>query len=86
MLEALADCSNCSLRPPVSENCSFAIDILACPDCGGRLRFVATIGERALIEKILGHLGLPIDLPAAAPARQAAWLPGFEPAGGWLPD
>jgi hypothetical protein len=62
------------------------VDILACPDCGGRLRFVATIEDRAVIEKILRHLELPIDPPAAAPARRADWLPGFEPAADWLPD
>ena len=42
---------------------TFAIDVLACPDCGGRLRFVATIEDRAVIEKILRHLELPIDPP-----------------------
>jgi hypothetical protein len=57
---------------------TFAIDILACPECGGRLRFPATIGERALIEKILRHLGLPTDTLAARPARLPGWLPGFE--------
>ena len=68
------------------ENCSFAIDVLACPECGGRLRFVATIEDRAVIEKILRHLELPIDPPAPAPARQPAWLPGFEPTAEWIPD
>jgi len=67
-----------------------------CPDCGGRLRFVATIEDtsagglrsagRAVIEKILRHLQLPIDPPAPAPARRAAWLPGFEPTAEWIPD
>src|SRR5262249_59749811 len=32
---------------------TFEIDILACPDCGGRLRLVATIEDHAVIEKIL---------------------------------
>ena len=47
-----------------------------CPDCGGRLRLLATITERAAIEKILRHLGLPADLPNLAPARALPWLPG----------
>jgi hypothetical protein len=47
-----------------------------CPDCGGRLRLLATITERAAIEKILRHLGLPADLPNPAPARAPPWLPG----------
>jgi hypothetical protein len=52
---------------------SFAIDILACPDCGGLLRLLATIEDtpargfrragRAVVEKILTHLGLPVDPP-----------------------
>jgi len=63
---------------------TFAIDILSCPDCGGRLRFIATITDSSVIEKILRHLGLPVDPPAPAPARQAEWLPGFEPAAEWV--
>ena len=47
----------------------FAIDILACPDCGGRLRLLATIEDRAVVEKILTHLGLPVDPPCPSPAR-----------------
>ena len=55
---------------------TFSIDILACADCGGRLRLLATIADRAVIEKILRHLGLPADLPNPAPARAPPWLPG----------
>jgi hypothetical protein len=55
---------------------AFEIDVLACPDCGGRLRLVATIEQRALIEKILSHLDLPTELPSPAPVRSADWLPG----------
>jgi len=70
---------------------TFAIDVLACPECGGRLRLLATIDDSAVIDKILRHLGLPIELPAPAPARTPAWLsstlPIFdgpaEPAGLW---
>ena len=64
---------------------TFAIDVLACPDCGGRLRFVATIDDRAVVEKILRHLGLPVDPPVAAPAHHPPWLPGFETIAEWLP-
>jgi hypothetical protein len=56
---------------------TFEIDILACSDCGGRLRLVATIEDRSVIEKILGHLALPVDLPSPAPARSTKCLPGW---------
>jgi hypothetical protein len=70
---------------------TFAIDVLACPECGGRLRLLATIDDPPVIEKILDHLGLPVEAPAPAPARTPAWLssalPIFdgaaEPAGLW---
>lgn len=68
---------------------TFQIDVLACPGCGGRLRLIATIEHRAVIEKILRYLGLSGELPKPAPPRQPSWLPGFEPPGepasGW-PD
>jgi hypothetical protein len=54
------------------------IDEIA-PDCGARLRLVATIEDtpargfrragRAVIEKILRHLGLPVEPPRPLPAR-----------------
>ena len=34
----------------------FAIDIETCPDCGGKLRVIASIEEPGLIAKILGHV------------------------------
>ncbi len=35
----------------------YGVDVLRCPDCGGRLSFVAVVTERAAIERILKHLG-----------------------------
>jgi hypothetical protein len=52
---------------------TFAIDVLTCPECGCRLRLLATIADPAMIAKILRHLGVPVDLPVPAPARQPAW-------------
>ncbi len=43
-------------------------DVLACPECGGRLRLLATIAQREVIEKILSHLGLPTQPVPPAPA------------------
>jgi uncharacterized protein YbaR (Trm112 family) len=58
------------------------LDVLACPECGGRLQLLATIEEAAVVEKILRHLGLPVEPPAPARARAPTWLvpalPGIE--------
>jgi hypothetical protein len=37
----------------------FAVDVLACAGCGGRLRLLATIEDPATVSKIRAHLGLP---------------------------
>jgi hypothetical protein len=46
---------------------TFAVDVLACPRCGGRMRVLATIDDPSVIRKILTHLGLPTDVPAPRP-------------------
>ena len=44
----------------------FAADVLECGRCHGRMRVLAVIEEPAIVEKILGHLGLPaVPLPVA---------------------
>jgi hypothetical protein len=45
------------------------IDVLECPDCGGRLRFVAAILLSSAIRRILRHLGLPSDPVGLAPPQ-----------------
>ncbi|MCK6555030.1 hypothetical protein L6Q96_10695 [Candidatus Binatia bacterium] len=65
---------------------TFAIDVLACPECGGRLRLIATITDHAVIKKILGHLGLPTEAPTPVPAKVAGWLPGVEPPTDWITE
>ena len=55
-------------------------DVLACP-CGGR-KVIAFIDERPVIERILGHLGLPTTGPPTAPAR----LPALAEASLWQDD
>jgi hypothetical protein len=51
----------------------FAVDVLACPNCGGRMRLIATIEDPRVVRRILTHLGLAGDegLPAdlADPSR-----------------
>ncbi|MCC7100609.1 MAG: hypothetical protein IT500_13570 [Rubrivivax sp.] len=46
----------------------FKLDLEQCPNCGGGLRMVAAILERAAIERILGHLKLRSQAPPRLPA------------------
>jgi hypothetical protein len=56
----------------------FAIDMERCPMCQqGRLRIIAAITERSVIQKILRHLNLAVDPPPIAPAQQAAFAWDF---------
>jgi len=48
---------------------SFGVRRVACPRCGGRLRLIALIEGAGVIRRILGHLGLPTEVPTARPAR-----------------
>jgi len=52
----------------------FAIDITACPQCGGALTILAAIEDPAVIIKILTHLDLPSRAPPRAPARLDAFM------------
>lgn len=47
----------------------FGFDVLACTRCGGRMRLLAMIEQGDVIRRILGHLGLPIELPKPRPSR-----------------
>jgi hypothetical protein len=48
---------------------TFGYDVMACLECGGRMRLIAMIDRPAVIAKILEHLGLPTETPTAQPAR-----------------
>jgi len=37
------------------------VDVLACPNCGGRMRLIATIEDPRVVRRILTHLGLGGD-------------------------
>lgn len=52
----------------------FGLDVVAWPDCGGRLRQVATIAEPRVIARILAHVGLPLEPPFPTPPSQPSWL------------
>ena len=43
-----------------------AVDVLACPDCGGRLHVIASIADDVVARRILLHLGLDSRGPPVA--------------------
>ncbi len=47
----------------------FAVDVLACPECGGRLKLIAFIAEATVACRILEHLGLDSEGPPVARAQ-----------------
>ena len=47
----------------------FAVDVLACPDCGGRLQIIAFIADDTVARRILLHLGLDSRGPPVAGAQ-----------------
>ena len=48
---------------------SLALDVLACPRCGGRLRLISMIDHPAVVARILRHLKLPSEIPGTQRAR-----------------
>jgi hypothetical protein len=51
---------------------AFAIDVLACAHCGGRLRLIATLHDPAVIRTILAHLAHSGQSPGPAPPESGA--------------
>ena len=47
---------------------AFGIDVLACAQCGGRLRLLATLHDPVVIRKILTHLALSRSGQSPGPA------------------
>jgi hypothetical protein len=60
----------CWLRAALMHR-AFAIDVLACPNCRGRLRLIATLHDPAVIRKILAHVGMAPSGPSPGPAPPA---------------
>ena len=56
---------------------SFAIGVLACPRCGGRMRLMATTRDPAVIREILAQPGLSQSgqSPGPAPPEPIAATP-----------
>ena len=53
----------------------FALDVLACPDCGGRLQIVAFVADDAVARRILLHMGLDSRGPPVARAQAPPEFP-----------
>jgi hypothetical protein len=53
----------------------WGVDALKCEGCGGRMKFIAVIKDRAVIERILKHVGEETEEPRFARARDPcdAW-------------
>jgi Putative transposase len=53
---------------------AFGLDVLACPQCGGRLRLIVTLHDPVVIRKILGHLAPAYSgqSPGPAPPERGA--------------
>jgi len=50
---------------------AFALDVLACARCGGRLRLIATLHDPVVIRKLLAHLGVAHSGQSPGPAPLA---------------
>jgi len=64
----------------------FAIDVLRCPDCGGRMRILATFHPPEATQAILAWLGLPVRAPPALRARTDDDLEATAEAWSYEPD
>ena len=49
----------------------FTIDVLACPQCSGRMKLIAFIANEAVARHILDHLGLDSTGPPLARPKAA---------------
>jgi hypothetical protein len=55
---------------------SFEVDVLACANCGGRLRVLGEVTEPAMVRLVLDSLAIPTDAPRVARARDPTELLG----------
>jgi len=56
----------------------FKVDVLKCENCGARMTVLALLTERAVVKRILEHLGLPATGPQKVPQhegpRSSSWM------------
>ena len=48
---------------------TFAVDVLACPRCHGRMRLLAMVEEPANVARFLAAMGGPTEVPRRSPGR-----------------
>ena len=48
---------------------SFAVDVLSCPSCGGRMSVLAVIKEAASFARYLAAVGEATEVPRRSPSR-----------------
>jgi hypothetical protein len=51
----------------------WAVDVLRCPRCDGKMRVIAALSDPTVVARVLAHLDLPTALPCPAPARAPPW-------------
>jgi hypothetical protein len=54
---------------------TFETEVLECPRCGGRLRPIALITDADVARCILAAMGVPVEAPPVARARDPTWHP-----------
>ncbi len=68
----------------------FAIDVLACPECNGRMQVIAFIAQATVAKRILDHLGEDSTGPpvarVAAPPEQVEPGPSYDVADPIYPE
>ena len=62
---------------------TFAVDVLACPRCQGRMKLLALVKNPAIISRTLATVGEAAEVPRRSPGSRSAVLeePGAAPAG-----
>jgi hypothetical protein len=48
---------------------TFAVDVLCCSTCGGRMKLLAMVTEPKSVTRYLAKIGEPSDVPARSPNR-----------------
>jgi uncharacterized protein YbaR (Trm112 family) len=51
---------------------TFEVDVLVCPECGGRLRVLGEVTDPAMVRLVLDSLGVAADVPC--PTRDPTLL------------